>query len=66
MAHSPEAAGNRQKDCGRFFDEGGLLLGGQVQVSVAFGLRSQRRKSSAADSKCGQSGMGVLFRVRQA
>src|SRR5579871_2752266 len=61
VSHLSPAARNRQEDFWRFPYKCCLLLQGKHEISVARGLRGQRSKLPAADTKSRQSCMRVFF-----
>lgn len=61
VSHPSPAAGNRQENRGGFLDKGGLLLEGQHEISVAFGLRRERSEFAASYTKTWESGVRILF-----
>ncbi len=57
---------DRKENLGEFFDEGGLLIEGEVQVPIALLGGSERGKDAACDAKVGLPHVRTFFRVFEA
>lgn len=60
-AASSPASGDGDEDLGEFFDEGGLLFGGDHDVAVAEFGGGEGGEDAAADAEVGGAHVGAFF-----